>query len=62
MWYACTTILKNHGETKHMGLFKSCGKCEFQVSQKGEVKVHKVKIHSGVKYKCSNCGGIGNYM
>ena len=50
------THLRQHNETKHYTDAKFwCDECDYKAPAKQRVKIHKLRIHQGVRFPCDQC-------
>ena len=47
--------LKEHLESKHLGMKYSCHECELEARSKQQLRRHVVKKHLGITYRCDEC-------
>ena len=60
--FRCESEKSRHIRTLHesMKLKHHCDQCDYQVKQKGTLKVHIQSIHEGISYPCDKCDFISN--
>ena len=42
-------------DTRHEGIKHNCDQCDFQASEKSNLRVHIKSKHDGTKYPCDQC-------
>ena len=47
--------LKEHLESKHLGMKYSCHECELEARSKQQLRRHVEKKHLGITYRCDEC-------
>jgi len=47
--------LRQHIQTKHVGIRYPCDRCEYNATTPGHLKQHKESKHEGIRYPCDQC-------